>query len=250
MRYSILTGWLLLLIIPFLPLQQGRAAISPSEAIEFPIRYLRIFRSTYEPYLHIRPAIKAPDIKRPGQPATVKTWRDENGVVHFSDHDNAPEHASDKTLDIAPNSDLIASANETRQWHGNTTNNSIFAALLLAGSALLIAIIHQLLVFGFRAITMLKALRLARTSDDEEPKPRQPASIEYNTHSSSDPYAVLGISAKASNHNVRSAYEKARSRYDTSQLLGMTPAQQEAARMKAQEIEHAWQRIRTERSMG
>lgn len=249
MRYSIFAGWLLLLIIPFLPLGQDRAAISLGEAIGFPERYLRVFHDTYEPWLRFRPIITTAAINPTDRPAIVKTWRDESGVVHFSDHENAPEHANNKPLTLAPNGDLIASTGETRLWHGNTTSNSIFAILLFTGSALLIAFIHQLITFSLRTFRRLKALQQARMSHDDDPMPHALPSIEYKTSNHSDPYAVLGISPKASNHNVRSAYERALSRYDASQLLGMTPAQQEAARIKTQEIEHAWQRICAERSM-
>lgn len=247
MRYSILAGWLLLLALPFTPIPRGAPAISPMEVIGAPIRYLRAFDQTYRPLL---PTLKTPkslpQLATPGD-ITVKSWRDEKGVMHFSDTGNAPAHAEEKVVKHSDNSQLIGP--QPILTSSSTLQKVTLLGTLLLITAIVMASLHSILVIGLRAVTWLRD-RKAGNDDEPEPAPAPLAAFEFHGNTSSDPYAILGISPKASNHNVRSAYEKAMARYSADQLLGMNPGQQEAARMKAREIEDAWQRIRVERSMG
>ncbi|TNF34560.1 MAG: hypothetical protein EP312_06060 [Gammaproteobacteria bacterium] len=247
MRYSILAGWLLLLALPFTPIPRGSPAISPLEVIGAPIRYLRAFDQTYRPLFKGLQTPKAlPSLATPGD-VTVKSWRDEKGVMHFSDTGNAPAHAEEKVVKHIDNSQLMS------QPPVLTSSSSLqqvtLLGMLLLATAILMAALHGMLVIGLRTVTWIRD-RQAGNDDDTEPAPAPLAAFEFHGNTSSDPYAILGISPKASNHNVRSAYEKALARYSAEQLLGMSPGQQEAARMKARDIEDAWQRIRIERSMG
>lgn len=254
MRYSILAGWLLLLLLPFAPIHSGRATIEPMEAVQFPARYLRAFHHSHHQWLSIKPLLSDPTetpVASPtGTTSTVKTWRDEKGVLHFSDTQNALGNATEKHIEIVDNSDLISPPTQTPLVAESMQDDALFMLVMFAISAILTSLIWLLLSAIYTACLRLLARHHSKGMDDEDKKPESLPAFEYQSSNAGDnPYAVLGISARASNHNVRAAYDQAIARHQTNQILHLTPAQQEAARIKARNIEQAWQHIRAERDL-
>lgn len=261
MRYSILAGWLLLLLLPFALGGRGdQATIDLNAFLHDPALYPAAFGRTYG---HILPATAAKAVTTtlpvtlpepaasPDKPQTftVKTWRDRNGTVHFSDRASGPPDAARKTIVVQDNSDLMKSPAPAREAATVTRQDGLFMGFVLLAGAIVAGLLHKLACLGWQGVQALAALLAPKPKAEEEPEPQPLAPIVFDAHEFTDPYQVLGLSRQASDKNLRAVYENLRERYAPQNIMGMEPDRQEAARRKGEAIEDAWQRICADRGL-
>lgn len=244
---------LLLLAFPFWSGPSGEPAIRLEQATQNPRLYPAAFHAAWRPVL---PAMLtqwiAPQatstLPKAGtsREMTVKTWRDAKGVVHFSDNTASPAHAEDRLIRPQSNQDLLPPTPTLRHhW--------VFLAILLLLTlvlsqvlARLIARLAQPLQEQLSGLNFRLPRRDRHAVDDQTIDPATPISYQPVLH---DPYQTLGMSANASNGDLRAIYQRLCERYGTERSLHLSPSEQEAARLRLQSIEQAWQQIRQERNL-
>lgn len=223
MRYAlpVLLICLTLLVLPcLLPGPGDQPRITPQRALESPLAYAAAFEAQYRPWLAALPG-QAPVAAPPE--GGIHHWTDAQGITHFSDRPpGTPAHQS-----------------------------LVFFGLTLAATVILTLLAVALfdLASGlWRHLAQVMRDRQDR-GDTDHATPTLLAPIDFDDRTDLDPYSVLGISAKASNRNIRGAYERLRERCLPANIQHLDPSAQEGARHKAAAIEQAWQRICQERGI-